>query len=160
LRLAACVLALLLGFPVVSSSADPLAPPEAAALTTRLLDGKVWLVHAVIVRVIDGDTVVVNMDLGWHTWRHEEHVRLNGIDAPERTEPERWAAAKAFRTAAARGDRGSAGLREVGEVRSDPWPHPASRRSGCQPGGSQRGPGQAVHGRATDAMTRGAGAGG
>src|SRR5262249_12975953 len=34
---------------------------EAAALTTRLLDGKLWLVHAVIVRVIDGDR-------WWSTW--------------------------------------------------------------------------------------------
>jgi hypothetical protein len=66
MRLTACAVALLLGvLPVVSASADPLAPPEAAALTTRLLDGKVWLVHAIIVRVIDGDTVVLNMDLGW-----------------------------------------------------------------------------------------------
>jgi hypothetical protein len=80
---------LLVGLP---SWADPLAPREAAALTTRLLGGKVWLVHA----VIDGDTVVVNMDLGWHTWRHDEHVRLNGIDAPERTDLVRWAEAKAF----------------------------------------------------------------
>jgi hypothetical protein len=55
-RLAPCALALLLSLPLVSASADPLAPPEAAALTTRLLDGKVWLIHAVIVRVIDGDT--------------------------------------------------------------------------------------------------------
>jgi hypothetical protein len=45
---------LLGAFPVGSASADPLAPPEAAALTTRLLDGKVWLVHAVIVRVTYG----------------------------------------------------------------------------------------------------------
>ena len=88
MRLTAYVLALLLGMvPFVSASADPLAPPEAAALATRLLDGKVWLVHAIIVRVIDGDTVVVHMDLGWHTWRHDEHIRLNGIDAPERTDP-------------------------------------------------------------------------
>jgi micrococcal nuclease len=96
-RLTACAVALLLSvLPVGSASADPLAPPEAAALTARLLDGKVWLVHAIIVRVIDGDTVVVHMDLGWHTWRHDEHVRLNGIDAPERTDPVRWAEAKAF----------------------------------------------------------------
>jgi endonuclease YncB( thermonuclease family) len=93
-RLAACALALFLGLPLVSASADPLAPPEAAALTTRLLDGKVWLIHAVIVRVIDGDTVVANLDLGWHTWRHDEHIRLGGIDAPERTDPTRWAEAK------------------------------------------------------------------
>jgi micrococcal nuclease len=83
-------------FSVGSASADPLAPSEAAALTTRLLDGRVWLVHAVIVRVIDGDTVVAHLDLGWHTWRHDEHVRLNGIDAPERTDPVHWAEAKMF----------------------------------------------------------------
>src|SRR6185436_4825604 len=97
MRLTAYALVLLLGsLPAISASGDPLAPPEAAALTARLLDGKVWLVHAVIVRVIDGDTVVVHLDLGWHTWRHDEHVRLNGIDAPERTDPVRWAEAKAF----------------------------------------------------------------
>jgi micrococcal nuclease len=50
----------------------------------------------VIVRVIDGDTVVDHLDLGCHTWRHDEHIRLNGIDAPERKEPARWAEAKAF----------------------------------------------------------------
>src|SRR5215475_12758753 len=90
------LLSLIVTFGTLHSSADPLGPPEAAALTSRLLDGKVWLVHAVIVRVIDGDTVVVNMDLGWHTWRHDEHVRLNGLDAPERSNPTGWAEAKAF----------------------------------------------------------------
>jgi micrococcal nuclease len=90
------MLSLVVSFIGLPSSADPLAPPEAAVLATRLLDSKVWLVHAVVVRVIDGDTVVVNMDLGWHTWRHDEHVRLNGIDAPERTDPVRWAEAKTF----------------------------------------------------------------
>jgi endonuclease YncB( thermonuclease family) len=55
-----------------------------------------WLVHAVTVRVIDGDTVVANLDLGWHTWRHNEHVRLLGVDAPERSDTARWTEAKAF----------------------------------------------------------------
>ena len=63
----AVVLSLTVSFAALPSGAYPLAPPEAAVLTTRLLDGKVWLVHAVVVRVIDGDTVVVNLDLGWHT---------------------------------------------------------------------------------------------
>ena len=70
-RLLTLAVLALAALPLVPAPADPLAPLEAGALTTRLLDGKVWLVHAVIVRVIDGDTVVVNMDLGWHTWRHD-----------------------------------------------------------------------------------------
>jgi endonuclease YncB( thermonuclease family) len=96
--LIACALFLLFlgAFPVGSAFADPLAPPEAAALTTRLLAGRVWLVHAVIMRVIDGDTVVAHLDLGWHTWRHNEHVRLTGVDTPERADPARWGEAKAF----------------------------------------------------------------
>jgi endonuclease YncB( thermonuclease family) len=40
--------------------------------------------------------VVVNLDLGWHTWRHDEHVHLNAVDAPERSDLARWAEAKAF----------------------------------------------------------------
>jgi micrococcal nuclease len=79
-----------------STAADPLQPPEAAQLAARMLEGRVWLVHAVVVRVIDGDTVVLNLDLGWHTWRHNESVRLAHIDAPERSDRARWAEAKAF----------------------------------------------------------------
>ena len=36
-----------------------------------------------IVRVVDGDTVDVNIDLGFDTWIHKERIRLKGIDAPE-----------------------------------------------------------------------------
>lgn len=36
-----------------------------------------------VVRVIDGDTIVCNIDLGFDTWLHNEHVRLYGIDTPE-----------------------------------------------------------------------------
>jgi len=36
-----------------------------------------------LVRVIDGDTVVLDIDLGFRTWRRET-VRLAGINAPER----------------------------------------------------------------------------
>lgn len=36
-----------------------------------------------IVRVVDGDTVDVDIDLGFNTWIHNERIRLNGIDAPE-----------------------------------------------------------------------------
>ena len=36
-----------------------------------------------IVRVIDGDTVDVNIDLGFGVWMKKERVRLYGIDTPE-----------------------------------------------------------------------------
>lgn len=38
---------------------------------------------AEIVRVVDGDTVVADIDLGFHTWRRGEWLRLAGINAPE-----------------------------------------------------------------------------
>ena len=36
-----------------------------------------------IVRVVDGDTVDVNIDLGFGVWMRNERVRLYGIDTPE-----------------------------------------------------------------------------
>lgn len=37
----------------------------------------------VIVRVIDGDTVDVDIDLGFDVWLKDQRIRINGIDAPE-----------------------------------------------------------------------------
>ena len=37
----------------------------------------------IIRRVVDGDTVDVDIDLGFGIWGHNERVRLHGIDAPE-----------------------------------------------------------------------------
>ena len=36
-----------------------------------------------ILRVVDGDTVDVNIDLGFGVWLHKERVRIQGIDTPE-----------------------------------------------------------------------------
>ena len=36
-----------------------------------------------VVKVIDGDTVDVDIDLGFGVWIHKERVRLYGIDTPE-----------------------------------------------------------------------------
>jgi micrococcal nuclease len=36
-----------------------------------------------IVRIIDGDTVDVDIDLGFGIWIHKERVRIMGIDTPE-----------------------------------------------------------------------------
>ncbi len=36
-----------------------------------------------ILRVVDGDTVDVDIDLGFGIWMHKERIRLHGIDTPE-----------------------------------------------------------------------------
>ena len=36
-----------------------------------------------ILRVVDGDTVDVDIDLGFGIWMHRERIRLWGIDTPE-----------------------------------------------------------------------------
>ena len=38
---------------------------------------------ATIVKVVDGDTVDVDIDLGFDTWLHNQRIRLYGIDTPE-----------------------------------------------------------------------------
>ena len=39
--------------------------------------------NCTIRRVVDGDTVDVDIDLGFDMWIHNERVRLYGIDTPE-----------------------------------------------------------------------------
>ena len=44
-------------------------------------------------RVVDGDTVDVDVDLGFGTWRCSERIRLFGVDTPEmlqRKLPDSW----------------------------------------------------------------------
>lgn len=36
-----------------------------------------------IVRVVDGDTIDVDIDLGFNHWIHNERIRLFGVDCPE-----------------------------------------------------------------------------
>lgn len=38
---------------------------------------------AKLVRWVDGDTCVVDIDLGFNTWVTDRHVRLSGLDTPE-----------------------------------------------------------------------------
>lgn len=42
-----------------------------------------YIYRVAVKRVIDGDTVVVDIDLGFNTWIKNEHIRIYGIDAPE-----------------------------------------------------------------------------
>lgn len=46
--------------------------------TTTML----YFYKAVLERVVDGDTIVAMVDLGFHTWK-KVTIRLIGIDAPE-----------------------------------------------------------------------------
>ncbi len=39
--------------------------------------------NCIIKRVVDGDTVDVDIDLGFGIWVHNQRIRLSGIDAPE-----------------------------------------------------------------------------
>ena len=36
-----------------------------------------------IVKIVDGDTVDVDINLGFGVWLHDERVRIMGIDTPE-----------------------------------------------------------------------------
>ena len=36
-----------------------------------------------VLRVVDGDTVDIDIDLGYGMWMHKERVRIMGIDTPE-----------------------------------------------------------------------------
>ena len=39
--------------------------------------------HVSITKIVDGDTVDVDIDLGFGVWLHKERVRIMGIDTPE-----------------------------------------------------------------------------
>lgn len=47
-------------------------------------------------RVIDGDTVVVDIDQGFYSWLHDQHIRLLSYDAPEMSDPRGQAAKDAL----------------------------------------------------------------
>lgn len=46
-----------------------------------------WAVPATVIRVIDGDTLKLELDLGWHM-RLTANCRVAGVDAPELGTPE------------------------------------------------------------------------
>lgn len=71
--------------------------PAFAADGTDVPDCGLYLYRAEIVRVIDGDTIVADIDLGFRTWLRDEHLRLYGIDTPELRSDEGKEAAQALR---------------------------------------------------------------
>ena len=42
-----------------------------------------YVYNCKLVRVIDGDTAVVDIDLGFNMWYNKVHVRIVGVDTPE-----------------------------------------------------------------------------
>ena len=42
-----------------------------------------WTYRAKVIKVIDGDTVDVDINLGFGIWQKNERVRIMGIDTPE-----------------------------------------------------------------------------
>lgn len=47
-----------------------------------------------IKRVIDGDTIVADVDLGFGIWLSEKHIRIYGVNAPEKNTAEGMIAKK------------------------------------------------------------------
>ncbi|MGV3223404.1 thermonuclease family protein [Staphylococcus hyicus] len=60
------------------------------------LDKQLYIFKAKVLRVIDGDTLVIDLDMGFET-HTIKRVRLLGVDTPERGEPG-YNEAKAFTT--------------------------------------------------------------
>ena len=50
--------------------------------------GEPYTYNAVITRVVDGDTLVVDIDAGFDIWLRGQTLRLNRVNAPEMKTPE------------------------------------------------------------------------
>lgn len=69
-------------------AADPVAPSADAPKINYVYNAKV-------VRVIDGATVALDVDLGFHVWVHNQIFVLQGVTAPPPDAPDKAAAMQA-----------------------------------------------------------------
>lgn len=53
---------------------------------------QIWNVPAEVVRIVDGDTLILDLDLGWHVSMRGQRCRLAFVNAPEMNTPEGRAA--------------------------------------------------------------------
>lgn len=44
---------------------------------------RIWLYEATVVRHVDGDTTVMDIDQGMNHWTRNQYIRYAGINAPE-----------------------------------------------------------------------------
>ena len=49
----------------------------------RVIVNPPYIYRATIVSVYDGDTITVDLDLGFGVWMHKQKIRLFGINTPE-----------------------------------------------------------------------------
>lgn len=47
------------------------------------MEPKLYFYHGIVTNIYDGDTIRVNIDLGFNTWMFDRKLRLYGIDTPE-----------------------------------------------------------------------------
>lgn len=59
-----------------------------------MVENDLYTYSAVITRVVDGDTLVVDIDAGFDIWLRGQTLRLNRVNAPEMKTPEGKALAK------------------------------------------------------------------
>ena len=85
---AALLLVATLAPSVRSRAADPAAPATGAPKVN-------YVYHAKVVRVIDGATVALDVDLGFHAWIHNQSFVLQGVAAPAADAADQAAAMRA-----------------------------------------------------------------
>lgn len=72
--------------PTVAIALAYLSPIAALAQSAAPIDEKsLYAYRANVVDVHDGDTITVDVDLGFYIWLHKQEFRLYGINAPEIT---------------------------------------------------------------------------
>lgn len=57
--------------------------PGATRPIQREVSTPLYSYRCEVVRVIDGDSIVVDIDMGMKVWKKDEHLRLLDIDTPE-----------------------------------------------------------------------------
>lgn len=80
LALTGLAVALVVAFWAGRSTAPPPSIPWPGIEEEPLVS---YTYEAQLVRVIDADTVILNVDLGFEHWLHNQRFRLYGIDTPE-----------------------------------------------------------------------------
>ncbi len=62
---------------------------------TQKMTPLIYKYPANVVRIIDGDTLKVSLDTGFHS-QHVEKIRLYGVDCPEKSSRVAWEAAREY----------------------------------------------------------------